>query len=104
MAKSRLEQIREMLADTPDDPELLYFLAMEHQSQGETNDALECFQKVTAKSADYVPAYVQLGQLLTRLNREDDARQVYRTGIAAATKKGDRHAAEEMTAFLDGLE
>ena len=44
------------------------------------------------------------GQLLTRLNREDDARQVYRTGIAAATKKGDRHAAEEMTAFLDGLE
>jgi len=45
-----------------------------------------------------------LGQLLTRLNREDDARQVYRTVIAAATKKGDRHAAEEMTAFLDGLE
>jgi Flp pilus assembly protein TadD len=104
MAKSRKAQIQEMLTETPDDAELLYFLAMEHQSLGETDDALKCYQTVTTKAPDYVPAYVQLGQLLTRLNREDDARQVYRTGITAATKKGDRHAAEEMTAFLDGLE
>ena len=102
--KSRKEQILDMLSESPTDPELMYFLAMEHLSIGEMSDALKCFQDVVAKAPDYVPAYVQLGQMLTRLDREEEARHVYRNGIAAARKKGDQHAAEEMTAFLDSLE
>jgi Flp pilus assembly protein TadD len=104
MNKSRKDQILEMLAANPNDPELLYFLAMEHLGAGETDAALKSFQHLTALAPDYVPAYVQLGQLLTRLEREEEARPVYRTGIAAARKKGDQHAAEEMAAFLDSLE
>jgi Tfp pilus assembly protein PilF len=102
--QSRKAQILEMLAANPADPELLYFLAMEHLSAGDTAAAVKSFQDVIGLAPDYVPAYVQLGQLLTRLEREDDARQIYRTGIAAARKKGDQHAAEEMAAFLDSLE
>jgi Flp pilus assembly protein TadD len=102
--KSRKEQILEMLAANPSDAELQYFLAMEHLGTGETNAALKSFQDLTALAPDYVPAYQQLGQLLTRLEREDEARHAYRTGIAAARKKGDQHAAEEMAAFLDSLE
>ena len=100
---SRKEQILSMLADSPTDPELVYFLAMEHQSLGESTEALKSFQELVALDADYVPAYVQLGQLLARLEREDEARHVYRTGIAAARKKGEGHAADEMEAFLDSL-
>jgi Flp pilus assembly protein TadD len=102
--KSRKEQILEMVAADPADPELRYFLAMEHLGACETDAALKCFKDLTALAPDYVPAYVQLGQLLARLEREDEARAIYRTGIAAARKKGDQHAADEMTAFLDGLE
>jgi Tfp pilus assembly protein PilF len=102
--KTRKEQILDMLAANPTDPELVYFLAMEHKSAGETNLALKCFQDVVAMAPDYVPTYVQLGQLLTELEREDEARHVYRSGITAARKKGDTHAAEEMAAFLDSLE
>jgi tetratricopeptide (TPR) repeat protein len=102
-SKSRKEQIQDMLANDPNDPELRYFLAMEHQSCGEEEDALKCFQELMASAPDYVPTYVQAGQLLNRLQREDEARQVYRNGIAAARKKGDRHAAEEMEAFLDSI-
>ena len=102
--KSRKEQILDMLAANPTDPELVYFLAMEHKSAGETNQAVKCLQDAVAMAPDYVPPYVQLGQLLTEQEREDDARHVYRSGIAAARKKGDTHAAEEMAAFLDSLE
>jgi tetratricopeptide (TPR) repeat protein len=102
--QTRKEQILEMLAANPTDPELTYFLAMEHLSATETNQAVKCFQDVVAMAPDYVPAYVQLGQLLTRLEREDEARHIYRSGIAAARQKGDTHAAEEMGAFLDSLE
>jgi len=102
--KSRKEQISEMLAANPTDPELRYFLAMEHLGAGDTDAALKAFQELTSLDPDYVPAYQQLGQLLTRLEREDEAKHAYSTGIAAARKKGNQHAAEEMAAFLDSLE
>jgi Tfp pilus assembly protein PilF len=103
-SKSRKEQIVELLAANPTDPELHYFLAMEYLGAGETDAALKAFQELTVLDPDYVPAYLQLGQLLTRLECEDEARHIYRTGIAAAHKKGNQHAAEEMAAFLDNLE
>jgi Tfp pilus assembly protein PilF len=102
--KSRKEQIQDMLAANPNDAELRYFLAMEQLGAGETDTALKEFQELTALDPDYVPAYQQLGQLLTRLEREDEAKHAYRAGIAAARKKGNQHAAEEMAAFLDSLE
>jgi Flp pilus assembly protein TadD len=102
--KSRKDQILEMLAANPADTELHYFLAMEHLGTGETDAALKALQDLTVLDPDYVPAYQQLGQLLTRLEREDEARLAYRTGIVAARKKGNQHAADEMAAFLDSLE
>ena len=103
MAASRVDQLKAMLAEAPDDAELRYFLAMAYVSAGETEPALECFRKLSADSPGYVPAYVQRGQLLARLGREDEARGVFRAGIAAAQKAGDTHAAGEMEAFLDSL-
>jgi Flp pilus assembly protein TadD len=100
---SRVEQLRAMLAETPDDPELRYFLAMAHVSAGEHDAAVDCFRHLAEQSPGYVPAYVQRGQLLARLGREDEARTVFRAGIAAAQKAGDLHAAGEMEAFLDSL-
>jgi thioredoxin-like negative regulator of GroEL len=100
---SRVEQLKLMLAETPDDAELRYFLAMAYVSVGDEASALECFRKLAADSPGYVPAYVQCGQLLARLGREDEARATFKAGIGAAQKAGDLHAAGEMEAFLDSL-
>jgi tetratricopeptide (TPR) repeat protein len=100
---SRIEQLQAMLADAPDDAELRYFLAMAYVSAGNSEAALDCFQQLAEKSPGYVPAYVQRGQLLARLGREDEARSVFQAGIAAAQTAGDTHAAGEMEAFLDSL-
>ena len=104
MTKSRKEQIEEMLADEPNDPFLRYGLAMEHASAGDEATAVRFFQELLQVAPDYVPAYVQAGQLCARLDREDDAKALYRTGIEVARKKGDHHAAGEMEGFLMGLE
>jgi Tfp pilus assembly protein PilF len=103
MTKSRRETFEEMLAETPDDAELRYFLAMECLSSGDTDAALRQFGELLAKSPDYVPTYVQAGQLYNRLGRESDARATYQAGIAVARKRGDHHAADEMEGFLDAL-
>lgn len=101
--KSRKQQIEEMLAEDPNDPFLRYGLAMEYVSAGQDEEALRCFQELMRVAPDYVPGYMQAGRTLTRLQRDQEARQVYRDGIAQARQKGDGHAAEEMERFLEDL-
>ncbi len=102
--KSRKQQIEEMLAEDPNDPFLRYGLAMEYVSAGQDEEAVRCFEDLLRTSPDYVPGYMQAGRALVRLNRLEEARTVFQSGIAAAQNQGDQHAAEEMTGFLDGLD
>jgi tetratricopeptide (TPR) repeat protein len=99
-SKSRKQQIEEMLADDPNDPFLRYGLAMEDISVGDDEGAARCLQELLAVDAAYVPAYLQLGQVLTRLGRADEARAAYTRGIAIAQQQSNGHAAEEMQRFL----
>jgi Flp pilus assembly protein TadD len=101
--KSRKQQIEEMLAEDPNDPFLLYGLAMEHVSAGQDEEAVRCFEELLRTAPDYVPGYMQAGRALARLNRVEEARTVFQTGIETARQKGDLHAAEEMAGFLEGL-
>lgn len=103
-AKTRKQQIEEMLADQPDDAELRYMLAMEHVSASDDEGAVRCFRELLARSVDYPPAYHQLGRALHRLGRSGEAREVLERGIPAALQKGDQHAAGEMQDLLDNLE
>ena len=94
-----------MLRDgAEDDGFLRYCVAMEYRSEGNSAKAAECFRELLRCNPDYVPGYMQLGQLLNLLGCEDEARTVYRTGITVAQKKGDTHAAGEMSGFLALLE
>lgn len=103
--KSRREQLEDMVRDGLDDDGFVrYCLAMEHKSAGDNDQAVACFRELVSEKADYVPGYMQLGQLLNQLGDEDAAKSVYRDGIAVARKKGDKHAADEMSGFLAMLE
>ncbi len=102
--KSRKQQIEEMLVEDPNDPFLRYGLAMEYVSAGQDDEAVRCFQELLRVASDYVPAYMQAGRTLARLGREEEARELFRSGIAVARQKGDEHAAGEMQGFLEGLD
>jgi predicted Zn-dependent protease len=101
---SRKEKIEAMLADAPADPLLRYMLAMEHVSGGDDRAAVACFRETIARSADYVPAYMQLGQALARLGQLAEARAAWKTGVGEASRKNDLHAAQEMQGMIDSLE
>src|SRR5271154_5917817 len=55
MAKSRKEQIEEMLAEDPGDAFLRYGLAMEHVGAGDDAGAVACFRKLLEVDPKYVP-------------------------------------------------
>jgi Tfp pilus assembly protein PilF len=101
--KSRREMIEGMLAETPNDPELRYMLAMEYMSAGDDAGAVRCFQDLIQVAPNYPPAYHQAGRALQRLNRIAEARALLSQGIPIAHQQGDSHAAGEMTELLEAL-
>jgi hypothetical protein len=98
-----MEQIEALLADDPGDPFLRYGLAMEYVSAGDDVTAAGQLVRLADDSA-YVPAFLQAGQVLARLNRFTQACDILRRGIAAAGQQGDSHAEGEMTGLLSSLE
>jgi len=100
---TRREKIEAWLKDAPDDAELLYALALEHVSEGAPERGLAVLLDLNRTQPAYVAAYVQAGQLLVKLGREDEARAVFTAGIDQARKAGNHHAAGEMAGFLDAI-
>ena len=102
--KTRRERIEEMLAEDPNDAFLRYSLAMEHASAGQLEEAVGCFEELLRRNPDYVPGYMQAGKALQQLDRIDEARGIWQTGVSVARRQNDGHAADEMQAFLEGLD
>jgi len=103
MTKTRKQQLEEMLVDEPNDAFLRYGLAMEYVSAGDDRTAAQHLLDLIGVDPAYVPAYLQGGQALLRLNRFEEARDVWQRGVAAARQHGNQHAAEEMQGMLDNL-
>jgi hypothetical protein len=101
-----MAQIEALLADDPDDAFLRYGLAMEHASAGDDAECVAVLRDLIGRTAanPYVPAFLQCGQALARLDRNEEACEVLRAGVAAARKAGDAHAEGEMQGLLTSLE
>ena len=100
---SRLTQLERMLEKSPDDTFLLYGIGMEYKTAGDTDRAIEYFNRVVQLDPGYCYAYHQRGLACEIAGDLEAARQAYREGVAAAAKKGDAHAQGEIQAALDLL-
>ena len=103
MATSRLETLKNMVAQNPNDSFLRYGLAMEYRNSGDLETAVNEFQSLIAANRDYVAAYFHAGQTLEKLGRLEEAAAMYRAGIESATRTGDQHARVEIQGALDLL-
>jgi tetratricopeptide (TPR) repeat protein len=104
MTHSRLDSLKKLLEENPNDSFTRYAIALEYSSLGEPETAITYLKEIIERDANYVPAYRQLGQILARLNRTEEAKPIYKKGIEIAEAIGDAHAKEEMTEELEELE
>ena len=100
----KLPKLEAMLEKQPNDPFLLYGIAMEHKKLNDPAAALEFFDRVTSLDPGYCYAYHQKGLVHESQGDSDAAKQAYRDGIQAAIKKGDDHARGEIEAALSMIE
>lgn len=100
----RKTQLIALLADFPNDPFIKYGIAMEEASAGDLEGAGKRFEHLISEHPEYVPAYLQAGQLMGRLEHVTKAREIYTKGIEVARKQKDMKAANEMEQFMDALD
>ena len=99
-ASQRLRQLLQMLERQPNDPFLLYGVAMEHKKVGHAAHALEYFDQVLRHDPNYCYAYYQRAQVEESNGDEAAARRTLREGLDAAARCGDEHARQEIEAAL----
>lgn len=103
MENTRLETLKQLVAQNPGNSFTRYGLAMEYARMGELEQAVEEFRVILETNPDYVAAYFHGGQTLERLDRLEEAREYYRNGIDVATRVGDLHTRSELQNALDML-
>jgi cytochrome c-type biogenesis protein CcmH/NrfG len=100
---NRKVQLEALLLDDPHDPFLRYALAMEHESEGDTAGAIVQLEKLLKENPEYVPGFLQVGQLLIKADRLDEAKEQLRMGMQTAFKQADHHAYQEMEGILASI-
>jgi tetratricopeptide (TPR) repeat protein len=100
LASGRIEVLKQLVEQNPHSTFARYGLAMEYSKAGDLERAVEEFAGVVAADPGYSAAYFHGGQALEKLGRLDEARELYRRGVAHTR---DPHARAELQAALDIL-
>ena len=103
MATNRLDALKQMVAQDPNNSFARYGLAMELTNSNMPGEAIAEFKTLMANDGTYVAAFYHCGQALEKLGNIGEARSVYRNGIEASLKKGDAHTRAEIEAALSLL-
>ena len=92
-------RFEKLLAAGKDSALLRFALGSEYLKLGEAAQASAHLRHALAFDPGYSAAWKLLGQALVAEERYDEALAVYRDGIAAAERKGDKQAMKEMQVF-----
>jgi Tfp pilus assembly protein PilF len=101
--RPRIEQIKSMLQNEPEDAFLQYALATEYVAGEQLNEGREVFEKLVEAQPDYVATYYHLGKLYETISEREKAEATYETGIEIAVKIKDLHAKSELQDALNNL-
>jgi Tfp pilus assembly protein PilF len=87
----------------PDDSFSKFALALEFLKQDEIKKAQILFENIYTNNPKYVGVYYHLGKLYERLDRADDAKQMYTEGIEVAVNQKEKRTLKELKEALAEL-
>jgi predicted Zn-dependent protease len=100
----KIAGLKEILALDPKSSFARYGIAMELVKRGEVAAALQEFDTLISNDPDYTAGYFMAAQTLAKEERNPEAVERLKAGIACAARTGNRHALSEMQSMLDELE
>ena len=101
---NRKNTILDMLKDEPNDPFLVYALALEHIKDDELSEAITALEVLVSSQPDYLPAYYQLGKLKEQQGLISEAIVIYKKGEKIASEQRDLKTKSELSEAIWELE
>lgn len=95
MNLERIEQLKRFLTETPEDPFLLYALALEYLEE-KPLEAKTYFETLLKEHPLYLGTYYHAAALYEALSEPALAKQTYEKGIALAKKQLETKALQEL--------
>lgn len=102
MNSSRLEQLIRFLEESPDDPFILYALALEYKST-QPEQSARLFSQLIEHHPDYLPTYYQAALQKEEAGEKVEALNLYKAGMEVAKKQNDLTTLNELKAAYDLL-
>lgn len=101
--QNRLNILRDMEKENPNDPFYKYAIALE-LVKSDISEAKKYFELVLHDFPTYLPSYYQLGKILQKTGQIDDAVQIFKNGILIAQSQNELHTLKELKGALFELE
>ncbi len=95
MSQERLNQLFEFLQEEPDNPFLLYAIALEYEKNNLTQ-ARMYYEKLLQEHPDYLATYYHAARLYVSLDEKDKAVQTFEKGIEKANSQQAALALREL--------
>lgn len=95
MQEQRMARLHQMLQETPEDPFLLYALALEYR-KFDLTQAISWFDKLLVQHPHYLPTYYHAAAALIEAGKAAEAKTVYQKGIALAQEQQESHSLREL--------
>lgn len=96
MVHDRLQQLLDYHLKEPHDPFIVYGIALEYLKSDKKVSA-SYFDKLLQEHPDYLPTYYHAALLFQDLEQIEKSANLFKKGIALATKKNDQHALRELS-------
>ena len=99
----RIEAIRKMLENQPEDVFLHYSLGMEYAAAERHADAIAEFKRCIELDEKHLPAQVEAGKALRSAGRLDEARRTFTAAMALAAELGQSHTRDFIQQQIEAL-
>jgi len=99
----QVEMFHKVLEIDPVDQVANFGLGSIYLDTGKLEEALSPLRTVVEHYQDHSAAYLALGKTLEKLSRKEEAANVYKKGIEAASKKGDLMPLKDMQSRLNQI-
>ena len=103
MSGERLDALRRMAENRPDDPRMQFGLAVELLNRGNTREGAAALRRYLDLSEDEGNGWGRLGAALADLGEVEKAREAYGEGIRIAQARGHSGLVEELEEALEAI-
>jgi tetratricopeptide (TPR) repeat protein len=100
----RLATLLTMALEKPNDPFLVFALALEYKSIGNISESRIFFERLVCEFPDYIATYYQYGKLEEEAGNQERAAELYRKGIIKAKGANDIKTARELQTAIDMMD